>query len=175
MQRWATARKLPRKPTYASVVLTNLTLNDPDRIYANLVRSVYIKLFFSVAWAPQSEAGKGSHVEVSVGLPCKTKKAFYRKNFDVSLFKLLILANLSKYCRSSVVQWLVYGPDNGRIKGSIPGAEGYFSVDHGVQIGPRAHLRLLSKGIGSSFSGGKTAGAGRLTTHVHLLPKLGKD
>jgi hypothetical protein len=85
----------------------------------------------------------GSYFLLSAGLIGKTKRK-RNSNIKISVFlcwSYLHRQTLSIQCRSSVVVTSIR-PDDRRSKNPIPGAEGYFSVRHGVQNGHGTLLRL---------------------------------
>jgi hypothetical protein len=50
--------------------------------------------------------------------------------------------------------------------------DGNFSLRHRVQTGSGAPPSLLLKGSGGALTGGRSAGGVKLTTHLHLVPRL---
>jgi hypothetical protein len=54
----------------------------------------------------------------------------------------------------------------------LPAGAGIFSPRHRVQTGSWAHPAPYGMGTASSFTGDKAVGGVKLTTHLHLAPRL---
>jgi hypothetical protein len=73
---------------------------------------------------------------------------------------------------SSVGIALGYGLDDRGSRVPFPAGAGNFSLHHRVQNGSGAHPASYPMSTKGSFTGGKAAGGVKLTTHLHLVPKL---
>jgi hypothetical protein len=73
---------------------------------------------------------------------------------------------------SSVGVALGYGPDDKCSRVRFPAGAGKFSLHHRVQNGSGALLASYPMGTRDSFPEGEAARGVKLTTHLHLVPRL---
>jgi hypothetical protein len=76
---------------------------------------------------------------------------------------------------SSIGMAVGHGLDDRGAKVPFPAGDGNFSLHHRVQNGSGAYPASYPIGIRGSFPGGKAAGAWKLTTHLHLVPRSNNE